>query len=120
MLTPLNIIFCESCGVGIEGPHYGARYLTVAMSCICYVVVVWIVPEAKILAWWSRQQSEARKVFFTVHDYVTAVHPWLMSLRGDILSAMGDVLDDEPLKEETPLLVKMAGRDVLSLVEKDD
>ncbi|KAJ9129620.1 hypothetical protein NKR23_g12498 [Pleurostoma richardsiae] len=44
--------------------------------------------------------------FVTVHDYVSALHPWLVRLRGDILGAMGtaDGLD-EPLENETDLLV---------------
>ncbi|TPX15649.1 uncharacterized protein E0L32_004347 [Thyridium curvatum] len=44
--------------------------------------------------------------FVTVHDYVSAVHPWLVGLRGDILGAMGtaDGLD-EPLRDEMDLVV---------------
>ena len=38
---------------------------------------------------------EASRDFVTVHDYVSAVHPWLLSLRGDILQAAGDVTNDE-------------------------
>lgn len=29
--------------------------------------------------------------FSTVHDFVTAVHPWLMSLKGDIAEAMEEL-----------------------------
>ncbi|KAK4031243.1 hypothetical protein C8A01DRAFT_51600 [Parachaetomium inaequale] len=44
--------------------------------------------------------------FVTVHDYVSALHPWLVRLRGDILGAMG-TLDglDEPLGTEMDLVV---------------
>ena len=44
--------------------------------------------------------------FVTVHDYVSALHPWLVRLRGDILGAMGtrDGLD-EPLGDEMDLVV---------------
>lgn len=44
--------------------------------------------------------------FVTVHDYVSAVHPWLVRLRGEILGAMG-TLDglDEPLGDEMELVV---------------
>ncbi|KAL2184989.1 hypothetical protein L209DRAFT_755910 [Thermothelomyces heterothallicus CBS 203.75] len=44
--------------------------------------------------------------FVTVHDYVSALHPWLVRLRGDILGAMGtaDGLD-EPLGNEMDLVV---------------
>ncbi|KAK2017551.1 hypothetical protein LZ32DRAFT_441043 [Colletotrichum eremochloae] len=43
--------------------------------------------------------------FVTVHDYVSAVHPWLVRLRADILGAMGtaDGLD-EPLGDEMDLV----------------
>ena len=44
--------------------------------------------------------------FVTVHDYVSALHPWVVRLRGDILGAMGtaDGLD-EPLGDEMDLVV---------------
>lgn len=34
--------------------------------------------------------------FLTVHDYVSAVHPWLLQKRDNILGALG-VFDDQPL-----------------------
>jgi hypothetical protein len=44
--------------------------------------------------------------FVTVHDYVSALHPWLVRLRGEILGAMGTVDGlDEPLGDETDLVV---------------
>ncbi|KAL0934082.1 uncharacterized protein CTRU02_210881 [Colletotrichum truncatum] len=50
---------------------------------------------------WDGQDSG----FVTVHDYVSAVHPWLVRLRNDILRAMGtaDGLD-EPLGNEMNLV----------------
>lgn len=44
--------------------------------------------------------------FVTVDDYVSALHPWLVRLRGDILGAMGtaDGLD-ESLGDDTDLVV---------------
>ncbi|RDW70933.1 hypothetical protein BP6252_07496 [Coleophoma cylindrospora] len=42
--------------------------------------------------------------FVTVHDYVSVVHPWLMSLRDDILEAMG-LEDGKSLPSDTKLMV---------------
>ncbi|KAK1778145.1 hypothetical protein QBC45DRAFT_310182, partial [Copromyces sp. CBS 386.78] len=38
--------------------------------------------------------------FVTIHDYVTAVHPWLMGLRDDLRGALG-VFDGEELPKDT-------------------
>lgn len=44
--------------------------------------------------------------FVSVHDFVAAVHPWLMGLRSDILGALGTLNgDDRPLPAETELMV---------------
>ncbi|KAK3295754.1 uncharacterized protein B0H64DRAFT_442120 [Chaetomium fimeti] len=58
-------------------------------------------PDAPPKAWDGRDGG-----FVTVHDYVSALHPWLVRLRGGILGAMGtaDGLD-EPLGNETDLVV---------------
>lgn len=45
------------------------------------------------------------KPFITVHDYVSAVHPWLLSLRDKILWALNDVTEDKPLPAGTKLCV---------------
>lgn len=45
------------------------------------------------------------KPFVTVHDYVSAVHPWLLSLRDKILWALSIVCEDKPLPAETKLCV---------------
>lgn len=42
--------------------------------------------------------------FVTVHDYLSTVHPWLLSIRSDILGSIG-VYDDDPLPEDTKLTV---------------
>lgn len=42
--------------------------------------------------------------FVTVHDYVSVVHPWLMSLRDDILEVMG-MENGRSLPSETKLMV---------------
>lgn len=43
--------------------------------------------------------------FVTIHDYVSVVHPWLISLRDDILGAMG-IEDGRSLPSETKLMVR--------------
>lgn len=43
--------------------------------------------------------------FVTIHDYLSTVHPLLLSSRADLLSAMGDVMENEPLASETRLIV---------------
>ncbi|KAL2132771.1 hypothetical protein VTI74DRAFT_3395 [Chaetomium olivicolor] len=48
---------------------------------------------------------EANGEFLTVHDFVSAVHPWLLGLREDILAASGCLLDDKPLPQDTKLMV---------------
>lgn len=53
--------------------------------------------------------------FVTVHDYLSTVHPWLMSMREDILKAK-DVWDEG---FRTDFLVDYNGLKCLSLEEKD-
>lgn len=55
--------------------------------------------------------------YVTVHDYVTAVHPWLLSLRQDILWAM-NVWEDKPLPADTKLMVNNDGLDSLMIMEE--
>jgi hypothetical protein len=56
------------------------------------------------------QASSSTEPFVTIHDYVSAVHPWLMGLREKLQAAM-NLLDSEgripvgPLPEDTLLLV---------------
>jgi hypothetical protein len=54
-----------------------------------------------------------------VHDYVTAVHPWLVSLRGDILASMGDLWDNIPLRGETELMVNTDALESVDPIVKD-
>ncbi|KFZ06949.1 hypothetical protein V501_06908 [Pseudogymnoascus sp. VKM F-4519 (FW-2642)] len=42
--------------------------------------------------------------FVSVHDYLTTVHPWLMSFRGDILEYMG-LWKGKPAEEESVLML---------------
>lgn len=48
---------------------------------------------------------EATGEFLTVHDFVSAVHPWLLGLRDDILAAYGDAVAGKPLPPGTKLMV---------------
>lgn len=57
-------------------------------------------PCGKVVKFVVRATSD----FITVHDYLSAVHPWLLSLRDDILSALG-VDDDKSLPADTKLMV---------------
>lgn len=57
--------------------------------------------------------------FVTVHDYVAAVHPWLMGLRSDILGALGTLNgDDAPLPAETELMVNCNALDDLMMEKR--
>jgi hypothetical protein len=56
--------------------------------------------------------------FITVHDYLSAVHPWLMSLREDILWAKG-VWDGAPLPANTKFMLDL-GQDLLMIYEVDE
>lgn len=58
--------------------------------------------------------------FVTVHDYVSAVHTWLMDMRGDILAVLGKIDgDDDPLADATELIVKIAWPDELMIETKE-
>lgn len=58
--------------------------------------------------------------FLTLHNYVSAVHPWLMGLREDILQAAGDLLDNVPLPADTRLMVDYPGpENVILLGERE-
>ncbi|CAA9966662.1 hypothetical protein PTMSG1_10021 [Pyrenophora teres f. maculata] len=59
--------------------------------------------------------------FITVHDYVSAVHPWLVGLREQILKASGDLLDDIPLPGNTRFVVDVfPSPDCVSAVEEGE
>ncbi|KAK2024074.1 hypothetical protein LX32DRAFT_115290 [Colletotrichum zoysiae] len=63
--------------------------------------------------------SPAIGPFVTIHDYLSTVHPVLLSARDDILCAMG-VWDYKPLPEETKLMVYLIGPSYLFIRELDD
>lgn len=57
--------------------------------------------------------------FVTVQDYVSTVHPWLMSLRGEILAAIATKEErEDPLPENYPLVVGGFALDRLMIYEK--
>lgn len=62
----------------------------------------------------------SEKPFVTVHDYVSAVHPWLLSLRDQILWALSDIPDDKPLPAGTKLCVTRFTPDSLWILEEDE
>jgi hypothetical protein len=58
---------------------------------------------AKLVA---KPDASSGRNFVTIHDYVSAVHPWLIERREDILGTKGLVENDkEPLPSETKLMV---------------
>ncbi|KAH7371719.1 hypothetical protein BKA66DRAFT_514065 [Pyrenochaeta sp. MPI-SDFR-AT-0127] len=62
----------------------------------------------------------ATKGFLTVHDYVSAVHPWLLALREKILQASGDLQDNVPLPSDTKLMItSYLSPDLLVTVEEE-
>lgn len=58
--------------------------------------------------------------FVTIHDYLSTVHPLLLSSRADLLNAMGDVMENEPLPAETKLMVDYCVPQHLFMCEQDD
>lgn len=58
--------------------------------------------------------------YVTVHDYVTAVHPWLLGLRENILWALNDIVEDKPLPAETDLAVRIYSPDRLKINKEDE
>ncbi|KAL2064484.1 hypothetical protein VTL71DRAFT_4978 [Oculimacula yallundae] len=58
--------------------------------------------------------------FVTVHDYVSTIHPWLMSVYEDILVAHEDAVYVEPLPSGTQFLVQFGSPQLLTLDLKHD
>ncbi|KAE9580176.1 hypothetical protein CGMCC3_g3946 [Colletotrichum fructicola] len=58
--------------------------------------------------------------FVTIHDYLSTVHPLLLRSRADLLNAMGDVMENEPLPSETKLMVDYHMPHHLVIREQDD
>ncbi|KAH8698047.1 hypothetical protein GQ44DRAFT_633501 [Phaeosphaeriaceae sp. PMI808] len=62
----------------------------------------------------------ATEGFLTIHDYVSAVHPWLMGLYEKILQASGDLQDNVPLPSDTRLMItSYSSPDLLVTVEEE-
>ncbi|KAI1403204.1 hypothetical protein F4819DRAFT_236184 [Hypoxylon fuscum] len=57
--------------------------------------------------------------FVTIHDFVTTVHPWLQSVKGDVLSAIGD-FRGTPVPADTPLVVYCVIPNTFMLLEGSD
>ncbi|KAE9362847.1 hypothetical protein N431DRAFT_551065 [Stipitochalara longipes BDJ] len=63
----------------------------------------------------------SERTFVTIHDYVSAVHPWLMERREDILGAIGLVWnDEEPLPSDTKLMVDCRNPDNLTITGEEE
>lgn len=59
--------------------------------------------------------------FVTMHDYVSTIHPWLMSLRKDILeSHLHAFAADKPLPPETEFVVEFGFPATLTIDLKED
>lgn len=58
------------------------------------------------------------KPYVTIHDYVSAVHPWLLGLRDNILQAMNAIEGPKPLPSHTQLMVTYGPPDSLSMMER--
>jgi hypothetical protein len=71
-------------------------------------------PRGKAARVVVKPSSSSGNEFVTLHDYLSTVHPWLMSLREDILGAMG-VLDDKALPAETKIMVDYTAPESLKM-----
>ena len=74
-------------------------------------------PRGKAFSVVVKPSASSGKEFVTLHDYLSTVHPWLMSLREDILGAMG-ILDDEPLAAETKIMVDYSAPESLDMYKE--
>lgn len=55
--------------------------------------------------------------YVTIHDYVTAVHPWLMHRRNDLLLAM-NIWNLAPLPQDTALMVNCIAPNQLMIFDR--
>lgn len=56
--------------------------------------------------------------YITIHDYVSAVHPWLLELRQDMLRALNFLEDPRPLPAETRLYVDFYAPESLRILHE--
>ncbi|KAK4246222.1 hypothetical protein C7999DRAFT_33355 [Corynascus novoguineensis] len=70
----------------------------------------------------ARLEVKAAGEFLTIHDYVSAVHPWLMGLRGDLLAALALTAagQDDPLPPETKLMAAWGTPNKIVVVREQD
>ncbi|KAK4109031.1 hypothetical protein N656DRAFT_831756 [Canariomyces notabilis] len=70
----------------------------------------------------ARLEVKAAGEFLTIHDYVSAVHPWLMGLRGDLLAALALTAagQDDPLPPETRLMAVCGWPDEVEVLREQD
>lgn len=62
----------------------------------------------------------SKQPFVTIHDYLTAVHPWIMGQRENLLTAMNVEAEfAEPLPAETKLVASTYGPRDLLIYEED-
>ncbi|KAL2194156.1 hypothetical protein P885DRAFT_11069, partial [Corynascus similis CBS 632.67] len=64
-------------------------------------------------------QIAAQGEFLTVHEYVSAVHPWLMAMRDTILNALGKMAGNPKWPPETKLAVLNLWPDSLHIGYED-
>ncbi|KAK0754378.1 hypothetical protein B0T18DRAFT_399044, partial [Schizothecium vesticola] len=57
----------------------------------------------------TRLKVVAGGAFITVHEYVSAVHPWLMGMRDNLLDVLGKIDGQPPWPAETKLAVLYLG-----------
>ncbi len=77
-------------------------------------------PRAKAVRLVVQPDPTSGRNFVSIHDYVSAVHPWLMSRRQDILSAKAVVSGDgdDPLPEDAKLVVECFDLDSIVITEE--
>jgi len=70
----------------------------------------------------ARLEVKAAAEFLTIHDYVSAVHPWLMGLRGDLLAALALTAagQDDPLPPKTKLMAAWGTPNKIVVMREQD
>lgn len=97
-----------------EDEDYGMRDEHTEVQLLKCCGIAW--PRGKNVSLVVKPAVDGEEEFVTVHDYLTAVHPWLMGFRGEILAAKGMLnWDDEPLGEETELMLNSNGLEILMI-----
>ncbi|KAI1357741.1 hypothetical protein F5Y08DRAFT_351781 [Xylaria arbuscula] len=92
----------------------GARWHLIAQEPITHIPVASLTVKEMHLDEWASSRD-----FVTVQDVVSAVHPWLMERRGDILRAI-NVADEEYTPPASARLLVLATRPEELSVEDED